>query len=791
MSKKQFLKRVSIIFLSFFLFFSISGTFVFSFPQKRDQKKEQKRRPLRKVNRAQFQKKIEELKKRREEFLRKHPEYRKRYGGRPNIPAPKPHSFFGPTPVNRKNIKKINNIKMPGAPRIVPPGASQRSIKGNRPVMKKTNISKNGIKLQYSDVDLYDFIDIIAGVLGINYIIDPSVQGKVNINMVKPVPKQALMDIFVDILRINNATVLKSGDIYHIIPLQASQTYPSSIEKVNVNTEMLGSELTTAIIPIQFVDSESMSKLLDEFKTPKASIINVKAFNILIVTDFKDNIRKLLDIIKILDTEYFKINKIELIPVKYNKASDVTKDLQTVFFAAGKEGAVKFVPIDRMNSILCLCHSEMAFKKVLEWVNKLDKPSDRGTQTFVYKVENTTAANIAQILEQLYSDMGAQTSYVGAGNQEGINTGMSTSNPPGGGQTIAPRVKGTIPRSTGVPITGLSGNVKIITDDLNNCLIIQGTQADYDFLLKTIKKLDVLPRQVLLEVKVLRVDLTGSLSAGFSSWLEARSNQFPATQGSYTFGGQNAGLTISTVRIFGIGGSKEVKAVLHALETESKVEIMESPSILVLDGHEANINVGKEIPIATSTFTNPYLSGNGGTNGGEYNITNTQIQYRATGVNLSVSPRISASGIVTLEIAEEVSSPGNKDEGLAGSPPINRSMIETTMVVKDGNSIIIGGIISQTNEKSRSSVPLLGRIPILGWLFSSNSRSKSRTEMLVILTPYVINTIEEAKEVSKEGIHALKNINEYVEREKKNGEFGVLEYLKKTKEIELKKRQKH
>ena len=781
MVKIQFVRKALISFLILSFSFAFLGVNVFSTSGTPKKKKEPKP-----VNRTEFQKKIEELRKRRKEYLRKHPEMKSKYRNI-KVPAPKPHKMpasgnpFGSKKGNKKgNLNVVKNIKVTGSPNIVPANIQ----KSNRPVTQKTDISNKGIKLQYSDVDLYDFIDIVAGVLGLNYIVDPSVRGKVNINMTKPVPKNALMDIFVDILRINNATVLKSGDIYHIIPIQASQTYPSTIEKINVNSEMLGSELTTAVVPIQFVDSEQLSKLLDEFKTPKASIYNIKAFNVLIITDFKDNLRKLLDIIKLLDTEYFKINKIELIPIKYNKASDVAKDLQTVFFAAGKEGAVKFVAIDRMNSILCLCHSEEAFEKIMEWVDKLDKPSDRGTQTFVYKVENTTAANIAQILEQLYSDMGAQTSFVGGGNQGGIETGMNA--PPQGGQTIAPRIKGSLPRSTGVPITGLSGNVKIITDDLNNCLIIQGTQADYEFLLKTIKKLDVLPRQVLIEVKVLRVDLTGSLSAGFSSWLEARSDQFPATQGSFTFGGNDSGLTISTVRVFGLGGRREVKAVLHALETESKVQVMESPSILVLDGHEANINVGKEIPIATSTFTNPYLSGN--ETNGEYNITNTQIQYRATGVNLSVSPRISASGIVTLEIAEEVSSPGNKDEGLAGSPPINRSMIQTTMIVKDGNSLIIGGIISQSNEKSRSSVPLLGRIPILGWLFSSKSISRARTEMLVVLTPHVIDTIEEAKKVSKEGMHALKHINEYVEEEKKKGEYGILEYIHRSKEIKLEER---
>jgi type II secretory pathway component GspD/PulD (secretin) len=205
----------------------------------------------------------------------------------------------------------------------------------------------------------------------------------------------------------------------------------------------------------------------------------------------------------------------------------------------------------------------------------------------------------------------------------------------------------------------------------------------------------------------------------------------------------------------------------------SKVQILEAPSVLVLDGMEASINVGKEIPIATSTFNNPYVQQGGSTTTDQYNITNTQIQYRATGVNLSVAPRISATGIVTLEIAAEVSSPGNKDEGLGGSPPINRAVINTTMVVKDGSSIVLAGLISEQNEDTHSTVPFIGRVPLLGWLFSATSFAKNRSELLVILTPHVVHTTENAVLTSDAVISSLKSINKYISAKQRQGEFGI------------------
>jgi general secretion pathway protein D len=682
------------------------------------------------------------------------------------IPAAKPE----PPPAGQEAQPEGQEPKPEGEAEAAEPAAAPP-----RPSQDKTNVSAKGISLKYDDVDLFDFIDIVSGILNISYIVDPQVSGRVNINMNTPVPKESLFEIFIDILRINGATIIKSGHIYHIVPIEESKKYPSEIEKIDADYSPEGSDLSTFVLPIEYLPSAEIAKLLDEFKTDKTQIINYVDYNILILTDFKDNLRKLLQIVKILDSGFFDVNKIELITVKFNKAEDLAKDLEAVFNAGSAASGIRFIAVPRLNAILAVCRSPKALESVYKWVEKLDTPMSTGQETFVYKVENTTATNIADILSQLFSDQGARVGTVSA-PQRAIQTGEASADRaapgvPSGGQTIRPQLEGTMRGAAeyGV-IQGLSGGVKIIVDELNNNLIIYGTQADYEFLLKTIKKLDVLPRQVLIEAKVIRVDLSDSLSLGVSYFLQQRSGAYPPTTGSIQWGsgeGGSPGLNLSTIAVF---GSREINAILTTLETISKIQVLNSPSVLVLDGNEATISVGTEIPIATSTYTNPWANNQDP----NYNITNTQIQYRSTGVNLSVSPRISASGIVTLEIAVEVSSPGDSAGGLGGSPPINASTVNSTLVVEDGKSVLIAGLIKEEDTNSRSAVPLIGHIPIFGWLFGSTTVSKTRTELIVILSPRVIHTTEAATDVTYSVLGTLNNINKAMSKKWYKGELGIL-----------------
>jgi general secretion pathway protein D len=491
----------------------------------------------------------------------------------------------------------------------------------------------------------------------------------------------------------------------------------------------------------------------------------------------------LFNIIQILDNGYFDVNRIELVQIKFNKAEEVVKDLEAVFGAGGATSGVKFIPIERLNSILVVCRSARVLESVYEWVNKLDRQAIHGVETFVYKVENTTAISIAEILSQLFSDQGAQTSSVGSAATGGVATGergtssLPPSTPPQQQQSsLNPQLRGTLQGSGLGPIQGLSGNVKIIVDELNNNIIIQGTQADYEFLLRTIKKLDVLPRQVLIEAKIISVELNDSFNFGVQGNLVARSDTYPPTTLTTDFkgtdGGAASGVTFATL---GIIGNRELNLLLNTLEVKGQAQVLNAPSVMVLDGNEASINVGAEIPVATSTFTNPFQGGTSTPDEGNYNITNTQIQYRSTGITLNVAPRISSAGIVTLEVAVEVSTPGAGADGLAGSPPINRAVVNSTMIVEDGASLVIAGLIREEDTKSRTAVPLLGRIPLLGWLFGSTNTSRTRQELLVLLTPHVIHTTYTAQETSNAVIDSLKQINKFIDNKRKQGEYSILD----------------
>jgi general secretion pathway protein D len=694
-------------------------------------------------------------------------------GGQPGQPSPVSEAGLPDAAPATGEAPQEQSGEAVAPEKKAPPQKPSPRTSGNQP-----------IKLDYDNADLYDFINVVADLLEINYIIDPGVQGKVTIKMTKPVPSDALFPIFIDILRINGVTIVKSGDIYHIVPIQEGQKYPSeTIQKVQSDFQITGSDLSTFVIPIEYMPSGDLAKLLEQFQTDKTQIINLESHNILVITDFKDNVKKLFNIIQILDNGYFDVNRIELVQIKFNKADEVVKDLEAVFGAGGATSGVKFIPIERLNSILVVCRSARVLESVYEWVNKLDRQAIHGVETFVYKVENTTAFSIAEILAQLFSDQGAQTSSVGSAATGGVATGErgTSSLPPTSPQqqqsNLNPQLRGTLQGSGVGPIQGLSGNVKIIVDELNNNIIIQGTQADYEFLLRTIKKLDVLPRQVLIEAKIINVELSDGFNFGVQANLVGRSDAYPPTTVTSDFTGSEgsaaSGITFATL---GIIGNRELNLIINTLETKGRAQVLNAPSVMVLDGNEASINVGAEIPVATSTFTNPYLSGGGNVEDGTgTNITNTQIQYRSTGITLNVAPRISSAGIVTLEVAVEVSSPGASGEGLAGSPPINRAVVNSTMIVEDGASIVIAGLIREEDTKSRSSVPLLGRIPLLGWLFGSTSTSKTRQELLVLLTPHVIHTTYTAQETSDAVIDSLKQINKFIENKREKGEFSIFD----------------
>jgi general secretion pathway protein D len=342
---------------------------------------------------------------------------------------------------------------------------------------------------------------------------------------------------------------------------------------------------------------------------------------------------------------------------------------------------------------------------------------------------------------------GASGGY-GGGMQGGFGGGgMGGAGFMGVGSQLGPRLGGGPTMSAtmlrGGAFTGLQDTVRVVADDINNTLIIQASQADYAYLSETIKKLDVLPRQAIIDARIFEVDLNDQLSFGVAASLQARTTDPHLTTAGI---GATGALTAGTFAF--VGNSREILANINALRSKTKVRILEAPSVLALDGTMAQIVVGGEVPYRGAS----YISGAGGAT--------SSVQYRDTGVSLIVMPRISGSGTVTLQIAQEISSPGSNDPNLG--PTFNKTSVSTTLAVKDGETVAIAGLIRTSDSNARSGVPFLSEIPLLGALFGQTNRTAIRSEVLILITPHVIRTPERFQEMTQELQDSLRNVRKVV-----------------------------
>jgi general secretion pathway protein D len=607
------------------------------------------------------------------------------------------------------------------------------------------------------------------------------------------------------------------------------------------STDSGPARLATHVIRVEFVPVKDLIEPIKLLMTEGGVIMPYERLNMLILTDYTDNADRILKIIHMLDDNYLDPNLIDLIKIENNASADVAEDLKKIFGNGSKDAAtgISFVSLDRINAIFVIASSKRGLEEVKRWIKELDAASGRNIQTYVYVVQNSTASNIAMMLSALYGGEGSSspaesgtagsagtggTAFGGnrnaqAGgtfgtsgstfsnpNQAGSNTGMfggqggygNQSYGAGGfgggfmgggafttGQRLGPQlnVSRTVTSQIlkGGEFTGLQDTVRMVVDDINNSLIIQATAADYAYISETIKKMDVLPRQAIIDARVFEVDLTNNLNYGVNAILQGRTDTASDHQtGGNINWGDSVGLSANTFAF--VGDTREILMRLNALRLKTKVRILEAPSVLALDGTMASIIVGAEVPYPGGSYTS---SAGGST---------TSVQYRETGISLLVMPRISASGSVTLDITQEVSSPGaSVNLGSAeNAPTFSLSRVMTTLSVKDGETVAIAGLIRDSNDFSRTGVPFLSDIPILGNLFGQTSRNSRRTELIILITPHVIRTVEGFQEMTQELKDSLRNVRKLAD-EKEREHIQDMEdaredrYKQEQKRVEEKK----
>ena len=433
---------------------------------------------------------------------------------------------------------------------------------------------------------------------------------------------------------------------------------------------------------------------------------------------------------------------VQVVPIIDVQSSDVLK-LITPFASSN----AVLIDVPKSNQII-IADTDASVKRLLKLVEVFDneKLKKRKPQVFVYQVQNSKAKDIAVLLQQIFTGAksGGGTAADRSPASSPSRTGMESLAAPMPAATGAggPSQPQTSTISTGGAAL-VSDFTKIISDEITNTIIVLSTPEDYEVIVKTIEQIDIVPRQVIIEGMIASVSLTDNLSLGLGALFKGSVSGYDTSIGVNP-GALNinplaltqAGFTFLVTDAAGI-----VRGLLSALATESKAKVLAAPHILVSDNRDAKIQVGQQVPLLTSETY------------GAVGVTpQRNYQYKDIGIILKVKPRINEGGLVSLEISQEISTSEKITLGGTEQLLLNKTEASTSLVVQDGQTIVIGGLIREDTNKTSSGVPFLSKIPIIGWLFGGTTDDVKRQELIILLTPRVIKNQKEAKDISSEFI---------------------------------------
>lgn len=638
--------------------------------------------------------------------------------------------------------------------------------------------------LNYESLDIRAVVQSILGdMLRESFSIHPQTTGTVTIRLSKPVPRSELIPTLDVLLRQNGQIMVREDGIYKIMPA-AVGTRGSVTPQVMTTPAQLPNGYSVQIVQLRFAGVRDMQRILEPYAVePQSSIRIDELRNLVILSGTQRELKHMLEVIDIFDVDYLAGYSVGLFPMQTDVKA-LSADLDRIFGGGGTgaaatpsplAGIVRIVPIERLNGLLVITTQPRYLEEARKWIDRLDKGGGLagGTRLNVYPVQNGRADRLAQLLTDIYGNRQGGATGTGAtlapGARPATTTTTTTPAVPGQGGGVGGGQGGqggafgaflsNIFQSSG---TAISKDTRIIADDDNNALLILASPTDYETILAALRQLDVPRRQVLVEVLVAEVTLTDELKFGIEWFINARNNtvgalrnpggdssilpralpQLPGLAGAAdprgTFPGTSTTIVPSTpgLQLINVLGT-DIRAVLQALGQDGRASVESAPKLLVLDNAKGTVNVGTRISVETGSSTG---SGTGGN-------TVTTRQYIDTGVLLTVTPRINAGGRVTLDINQEVSSAGASS---SNNPPINTRKAQTTVNVASGETMVLAGLIQKDRGSGSAGVPLLSKIPIIGGLFGTQTFRNNRTELVVLITPTVISSNDEARGVTEE-----------------------------------------
>jgi len=618
---------------------------------------------------------------------------------------------------------------------------------------------------KFDNADLYEVIRTMAEILKISYVIDPRVKGTVNINTSGSVSQDEVYPILLSILRMNGATIVKKDSLYEIVPFSEGKRLPALSDDTKKGPGE--DRFVIEIIKPNFIPVTELEKVVKPFLSDEKELISYPQNNMLIVVDLASNIKKIRDLIGMFDFDIFTDKTIQIYSIVNSDANDVAKELERIFQSleipskSGRGVGIAFTPIPRLNAVLVISEIPGILDRVDQWIKELDRaPTEESrVNVYVYYVQNAKAKDLADVLKQAYAK-GKDVRVTTEEPKPTTPTPTPTPTTPRTTRPTTPAAPAAAPAKESA-VRVAEGEVNIVVDEANNALVIRALYRDYLSMIETIKKLDLYPKQVLIEVLLATITLDDSTRYGLE-WLKfvdsINKGEFEQTVVFADIGKAlvpGVGITYSIVEVAG-----RFAAAVKAAGEEHRLNVISSPHILASNNKEAKIQIGAEAPIFTSTYTTAGTTESS-------TITGT-IEYKDIGIILTVTPRVSDAGLITLDIQLEDSTATTVQIGSANDllsvPAFKKKVAKTTLSILQGQMIVIGGLISDTKDNTKTGIPYLSKIPVLGALFGVHQNVVNKEETIMLLTPHIITDASQSRTVTDEFRARVRGIQTEINR---------------------------
>ena len=680
------------------------------------------------------------------------------------VPPPSSAAVGEPIPINGPEPGRRVAVMPSGRYREAPlPATVVRGQDLSRPLapgvaaLAASSPGAGDVTLNFAGADIRDVVaEILGKTLKLNYVIDPDVAGPVTFEVSRPIPRDDVMPTLEAVLNSRGATMVQVNGIIRVM-LSHKDGKATAAAPVASNPGATSFGEHGEAFPLRFIGATDMQHILQKVLPPNQSVTPDDQRHLLMVQGSPSELQVARDTIRIFDIDQLAGMSVAVVPLREAKPAEVAEELKSIFLATRKEAnsdSIRFMPVARMNAVMIISRSAHYMDEARAWISRLDRARDPNERrVYVYNLQYGKAAQIGQKLQGLLSGLDIHftppSNPGGSAPDAGIGNVAGNSNGNGNGEVAAAMKAAVRPTAAEAPpppplpvaaapdaAADQAGGVRIEADEAHNALLISASARDYDLIRKVLEGIDVPPLQVLIEVTVAEVTLNDQLNYGVEYFIKSGNFQTLLTTGSSPLGvtPPAPGFSLSWVT-----GAFQTRAILDALSQVTETRVISTPRLLVLSNQTARLQVGDVVPIitqsATSTVTsNPLILNN--------------VTYKETGVVLEVTPRVNAGGLVTMDVAQAVSDVVPTTTSTIDSPTIRQRRLTSTISVKSGDTILLGGLIQQQGNRGSSGIPVLNELPGIGALFGTRQHNVGRTELIMMMTPHVVTNEDTARDLT-------------------------------------------